>query len=242
MKRTLMTVVTLAMVLTMSTVAMAENGIFEDFESGSNDANWRWSGSDTIEPTGGNGGAYGLSMLLDVPTPMLRCDYDAPGWTGDFAAMGVTGFSADLMTIETNNDYWTLYPCFVLLVNHMGTPDYIDDDVYVYPNPDMFQPPAAGDGWANYSWDIPSDFVGGYGELPAGWNGGTGGNTTFPEDMTWEDMMTNVGRVEIRTLYPDYAAIFQLYVMGSDNLELYYEDGAVATDATTFSNLKAMYR
>jgi len=242
MKRTLMTLVTLIMVLALSTGALAQNGIYEDFETGTNNGGWHWSGADTVEPTGGNDGAFLQSMLLDVPTPTLRGDYDAEGWTGDFAAMGVTAFSADLLTLETNNEYWTYYPCFVLIINHMGTPENLDDDVYVYPNPDMFTPPAAGSGWASYHWDIPSDFVGGDGELPAGWYGGTGGNTIFPADMTWEDMMTNVGRLEIRTLYPDYAAIFQAYVMGADNLALYYEGGAVATEVTTFSSLKAMFR
>ena len=124
----------------------------------------------------------------------------------------------------------------------VGTPEDIGDDVYVYPNPDAYNPPAPGDGWASYRWDIPSDFVGGYGELPAGWNGGTGGNTTFPSDMTWQDMMTNVGRLEIRTLYPDYAATYEQYQMGADNMALYYEGGVVATENESFGGVKALYR
>lgn len=242
MKRTLMLVVTLTMVMTMSTVAMAQNGIFEDYESGNNNGGWHWSGSDTIEPTGGNDGGYLQSMLMDVPTPTLRGDYDAEGWTGDFTAMGVTAFSADLMTLETDNEWWAYYPCYVMIVNHMGTPDNLYDDVYVYPTPEMYAPPAAGAGWISYSWDIPSDFVGGAGELPDGWYGGIDGTTNFPADMTWQDMMTNVGRLEIRTLQPDMMATFQNYLMGADNLKLFYEGGVVATDVTTFSNLKAMYR
>jgi len=242
MMRTLTTVITLALILACSAAAFAENGIYDDYDGGTDNGGWWWGYSDTVPPTGGNGGGYLQSVVIDVPTPTLKAGWDAPGWTGNFTTMGVYSFSIDLMTLSTSNSYWHLYPCFVMIVNHMGTPEDIGDDVYVYPNPDAFNPPAPGDGWASYRWDIPSEFVGGFGELPAGWNGGTGGTTTFPADMTWQDMMTNVGRLEIRTLYPDYAATYEQYQMGADNMALYYEGGVVATENESFGGVKALYR
>ena len=88
----------------------------------------------------------------------------------------------------------------MLLRNDMGTPD-IEDDVYVYPDPFATVIPQIGEGWTHYDFDIPSDFVGGPGELPAGWLGGsywTGGDL-FPEDRTFQDVMSNVtdGRVPL---------------------------------------------
>ncbi len=243
MMRTLTTLITLGLVLAFCTMAVADNGIFEDFEGGASGGGWYWGmTSDTVNPIDGNPGGWLESAELDAPTPTLRGAWDAPGWTGDYTAMGVTGFSADIQTLSTSNAWWDLYPLYVMIVNHMGTPGDIGDDVYVYPNPDAYNPLPPGDGWQSCSWDIPSDFVGGYGELPAGWNGGTGGTTVFPSDMTWQDMMTNVGRLEVRFLYPDYAATFELYHMGADNLILYYEDGAVPTENATFGGVKALFR
>jgi len=57
-----------------------------------------------------------------------------------------------------------------------------------------------------------------------------------------QDVLTNVGRLEVWFLDPDYAAIFAWYEMGADNITLLYDQGSVATESSTFDNLKAMYR
>lgn len=237
-----MTVITLALVLAMSTAAFAQNGIYEDFEDGVIDGGWNWSDwGDTVELSGGNPDAYGQSPEIWVPTPTYFGGWDAPGWTGNYTAMGVTGFSIDIMTIWTQNNWFAEYPLFITIMNHMGTPGDIGDDVFVYYY--QYNAPAAGAGWASYQWDIPSDFVGGGGELPAGWDGGNWASpTVFPSDMTWQDMMANVGRLEIRMLAMDYFATFEPYQMGADNVELYYSTGAVATEGVSFGSLKSLYR
>jgi hypothetical protein len=230
-------------VASAATTATAANGIFEDFEDGVIDAEWRWSGSDFVEPTGGNPGAYGRCNEIWVPTPVYFGGWDAPGWTGDYQAMGVTGFSIDIMTISTQNYNFAYYPCFLVIMNHMGTPEDITDDVFVYYFPDAYNAPAAGTGWSSYHWDIPSSFIGAPGELPPNWGGGDWTTqTVFPSDMTWQDMMTNVGRLEIRFLYMDYAAIYDPYVMGADNVVLYYDSGAVSNENMSFGAVKSLYR
>jgi len=242
MRSLIAVLVMIAMAIT-ATTAIAATGIYEDFEDGVIDGGWRWSGTDVVEPSGGNPGAYGLSPEIWVPTPVYFGGWDAPGWTGDYHAMGVTGFSIDIMTVSTSNFNLAYYPLFIVIMNHMGTPDDITDDVFVYYNPDAYNAPAAGTGWASYQWDIPSDFVGGPGELPPGWMGGNWTTqTVFPADMTWQDMMTNVGRLEIRMLYMDYAAIYEPYVMGSDNIHLYYESGVISTETTSFGAMKSRFR
>ena len=243
MMRKLTTVALLVVMMAAGTLAIAATGIFEDFEDGVIDAQWRWSDRDTVEPTGGNPGAYALSPEIYVPTPVYYGGWDVPGWTGDYTTMGVTGFSIDIMTISTQNAWWTYYPLFITIQNHMGTPDFIDDDVFVYYYPDQYNPPAPGAGWASYHWDIPSSFVGGPGELPAGWSGGNWASpTVFPSDMTWQDMMQNVGRLEVRFLYMDYVATIEPYVMGADNVILEYDTGVVANENMSFGNVKSLFR
>jgi len=240
--RTIMTVITLALVLAMSTAAFAETGIYEDFESGVIGGGWHWSDADFITTTGGNPGAFGQCPEIWVPLPTYFGGWDAPGWTGNYTAMGVTGFSIDLQTISTQNNWIDTYPVFIALMNHMGTPDDISDDVFVYPDYD-FNAPAEGAGWSSYQWDIPSDFVGGPGEMPAGWNGGNWADwTVLPDGMTWQDMMTNVNRIEVRTLQFGMFANYDPFVMGADNVALYYETGAVATEEMTFGSVKSLYR
>lgn len=241
--RRFVTVVLMAALALAGTSVLAANGIYEDFEDGTIDGGWRWSGYDTVEPTGGNPGAFGVCPEIWVPTPVYFGGWNAPGWTGDYRAMGVTGFSIDIMTISTANYNLAYYPLFIVIMNHMGTPDDITDDVFVYYEPDAFNAPAAGTGWSSYAWDIPSDFVGAPGELPAGW---LGGNWTtqrdFPADMTWQDMMANVGRLEVRMLYMDYAAAYEPYVMGADNVHLYYDSGVIPTETMSFGSVKSLYR
>jgi len=232
----------LILMVALAVPALAENGIQADFEGGNNDAGWRFGG-DTIEAEGGNPGGWLASMNLNVPAPWLYCDYDADGWTGDYTAMGVTEFHIDLQTVSTSQQYWSYYNVLVLIRMSNGTEDP-EDDIYVYYDPYAFAPPAIEDGWTNYHWDIPTDFDGALGELPANWSGGSyaTGNATFPSDVTWQDVMSNVGRLEVWFLDPDYAAIFQWFEMGADNITLVYDQGAVATENCTFDNLKAIYR
>ena len=243
MMRTLMTVLALAFVLAMSTVAIAETGIYEDFESGTIGGGWHWTSADFIETSGGNPDSYGRCPEAWLPTPVYFSGWDAPGWTGDYTAMGVTGFSIDVMTISTQNSYFDEYPMFLTIMNHMGTPDDYNDDVFVYTNPDTYFAPGAGTGWHSYQWDIPSDFVGGPGEMPAGWSGGNWADwNNLPDGMTWQDMMTNAGRLEVRTLRFGMVALFDPYNMGADNVELYYETGPVATEEMTFGGVKSLFR
>ena len=243
MMRTLMTVFTLVLLLALSTVAIAENGIQEDFEDGVIDGEWRWTGSDFIAPTGGKPDAYGTSFEFWEPTPTYFGGWDAPGWTGNFTTMGVTGFSIDVMTISTQNNWFSEYPLFIAIQNHMGTPGDISDDVFVYANPDTYFAPGAGTGWHSYQWDIPSDFVGGPGEMPAGWSGGNWADwNNLPAGMTWQDMMTNAGRLEVRTLRFGMFANYNPYQMGADNVTLYYETGSVANENMSFGSVKSLYR
>lgn len=200
-----------------------------------NNGGWRYGG-DTIESEGGNPDGWLHSGDLNVPFPWLYCVYDAVGWTGDYVGMGVTVFSADIQTVFTGQQYFNYYNVLVLIRMTNGTED-LEDDVFVYSDPYAYAPPMPEDGWTNYSWEIPTDFVGAPGELPANWFGGSysSGNASFPSDATWQGVLSNVGRLEVWFLDPDYGAIYAWFEMGADNITLISEQGSVATESATFA-------
>jgi len=239
--RKLMSLTTLALILTMSTLAMADT-VTADFENGVNLGNWTFFGwEEGINPEGGNPSGWFSSGYYWAFWPVCQCEAGAADFTGDYVAMGVTRISGDFTTPLCENGGANSFPFTVLLRNDMGTPD-IEDDVYVYPDPYNWLIPQIGEGWTHYDFDIPSDFVGGLGELPAGWLGGsysTGGDV-FPSDVTFQDVISNVTTVEFHWNHPAFFAIDTGWEAGADNITIEF-GGTVATRSTTFSDVKAMF-
>jgi hypothetical protein len=219
--------------------------IVADFEGGVNNGDWTWGNpADTIEPTGGNPGGYLGNAMQDAPYPVLTCAWDASGWTGNLADAGATRISGDFQTFDSTNQWLGEFYFTVLFRNHMGTPNDIEDDVFVYIDPYAYDCPDIGEGWKHYEFDLPFDFNGGPGELPAGWVGGSyySGNATFPSDVTFREVVTNIGRVEFWFNHPDWAAIFATHHTGVDNIILEVEQAPVAEEKSSFGDIKAMFR
>lgn len=240
--RTIMTVTALAMVLAMSTVAMAET-VTADFENDVNLGNWTFYGwTEGINPSGGNPDGWFSSGYFWAFWPVLKCESGAAGFTGDYANMGVTRISGDFSTPLCENGGANGFPFTVLLRNDMGTAD-IGDDFFVYPDPFNWLIPQIGEGWTHYDFDIPSDFVGGPGELPDGWLGGSSWTEgdIFPSDKTFMEVMNNVTTVEFHWNHPAYFAFDTGWEVGGDNITLEY-DGSVATEEMTFGSVKSLFR
>jgi len=234
---------TMICVLLMATPVLAET-FTEDFEGGSNVGGWTFgNAADTIETEGGNPDSWFHNDYLDVWGVILRCDYGAEMFSGDYVEMNVTRISGDFMTVD-GPDTTPYYPFTVLLRNDGGTPDDVEDDIYVYPNPDLLLCPQIDAGWTHYDFEIPSDFVGADGELPEGWMGGSyySGGDWFPEDANWTDVMSNIARVEIWWFHPGWFGIFNWWDVGADNIEIEWTGGPVATENATFGDVKALYR
>lgn len=240
--RTLMTLITLALILATSSVAMADT-VTADFENGVNHGNWTFYGwTEGINPEGGNPGGWFSSGYYWAFWPILQCESGAADFTGDYAAMGVTRLSGDFTTPLCENPGANEWPFTVLLRNDGGTPD-IMDDFFVYPDPFNWLIPQIGEGWTHYDFDIPSDFVGGPGELPDGWLGGSSwtGGDIFPSDKTFQEVMNNVTTVEFHWNHPAYVAFDTGWEVGGDNITIEY-NGAVATERMTLSGVKDLYR
>jgi hypothetical protein len=236
----------LTLVLTFAVTVQAQVPQVADFEGGLNNGDWGWgpAWADIVEPTGGNPGGYLGNAYQDTYYPILECAWDAPGWTGNLALAGATNISGDFITIDSSNEWVGTYYFTVLFRNHMGTPADITDDVFVYIDPYNYDCPDIGEGWKHYDFDLPFDFEGAPGELPAGWVGGSyySGNATMPSDVTFQDVVSNVGRIEFWYNHPDWAAIFASFNTGVDNIVLEVAQDPVGVENSSFGDVKAMFR
>ena len=233
----------LTMVLTAAT-AFGQEYVVADFEGGVNNGGWWWGPTwgDVVETEGGNPGGYLGNAYQDTYYPILKSEWDESGFTGNLTE--AVNISGDFQTFSSSNPWIGDFYFTVLFRNHMGTPNDFEDDVFVYIDPYNYDCPDIGEGWKHYEFDLPFDFEGALGELPAGWVGGSyaTGNATFPSDITFQEVVSNIGRVEFWFNHPDWAAIFATFNTGADNIVLEYIEGAVATESASWGSVKTLYR
>lgn len=233
-----------ALVIACASGALAQGVILEDFENGQNNAQWTWQmWVELVESTGGNPGGYFHAPDMWQFAPILYSGYMAPGWSGNFVADHVTRIEGDFKVFSAGTNSG-LFPFCVMLRNSMGTPNNIEDDVYVYTDPELLTAPGRGAPWKHYSFNIPSDFVGQPGQLPPGWMGGTYQicNTCFPPNMTFQQVISGVSTVEFWFIHPDWAANIVQYNVGADNLLIERSSGPVAVENSNWGNVKSMFR
>lgn len=236
------TLILISIAMLLASAALADT-VTADFESGINLGNWTFAGwEEGIIDSGGNPGGWFASGYYWAYWPVFRCEAGSADFTGDFAVLGVTRISGDFTTPLCENGGANGNPFTVLLRNDMGNADP-SDDLFVYPDPWNWLMPQIGEGWTHYDFDIPSDFSGGPGELPDGWLGGAGwtGGDIFPSDRTFQEVMSNVTVVEFHWNHPAFFTFDGGWEAGADNIILEY-NGVVATQNTSFSNMKSMYR
>ena len=236
---------TLALILAVAGTAFGQGSTVADFE-GTNNGDWTWGNdnNETVETTGGNPDGWFHNDIIMSFAPILRTDWDADGWTGNYALSGVNRIAGDFQVLAASTAYMHYYPFCVFLRNHMGTPDYIDDDIYVYYNPDLQYSPGVGTGWLHFDFTVPWSFVGAPGELPENWMGGSAytGGATFPSDVTWQDIIADVGRLEFWMFHPDLMGTFETFDVGVDNIIIEWEGGTVPAEDSTWGDVKAMFR
>lgn len=194
----------------------------EDFEGGVNPSGWAFiRGGDTFEGSGGNPGGWLHQPVYDTFAPTLDPVFGATTpFRGDYRSTNVTRISLDAQTLDLDFGNGDGFQLTLVLRDANGTPSNFDDDDYVYfigPNV-----PRVGEGWTHYDYDIPSQFSG---TLPPGWKGGWSGDCeTLRPGVNWDDVITNVERVEFWWIDPCLFAIFQQWNVGADNLEIEYGD------------------
>ncbi len=209
-------------VLGLCSAAVAGSSTFtEGFEGPSNVGNWSISGAGTIQLVGGNPDAWLNRSGLDTFAPIVQTGVVGDPFVGDFREMGVTQISFDAALRDRNFGDPVGFQMSLLLRDTKGTGDPSDDDYAYYVGPNV---PLMGDGWVHYDFDVPSASTD---PVPAGWSGGWAGDLeSFRPGVDWNDVITNVDRVEIWWLHPAFAAIFSAWDVGVDNM-------SITTDVTT---------
>ncbi len=212
----------------------------DDFEGGNNAAGWAFlQGGDILEGSGGNPGGWLHQPVYDTFAPSVMT---APGngtpFVGDYRAAAVSAISFDLNTLHTDFPTGDGFNVTLTLRNTHGTPDDISDDDYAY----LVGPfaPEQGDGWVHFAIDVPSLSSD---PVPAGWSGGWLEDcSVFRPGVDWNDVITNVDRVEISWLPPCMFAIFQQWNVGVDNIAMDYQGDPVPVVESSWGNVKRIYQ
>jgi len=190
----------------------------DTFTGGANSAGWTFNSQnpDTIQPSGGNPGAWLRNDLLDTFAPILTNNPTIDSsFNGNLRAKGITSIGVDARTDHA--DFGAGGRNFSLLLRDTkGTPlDPEDDDYAYYVGPTV---PQVGQGWVSYDFPVPSASTE---ALPAGWTGGYAGDSEhFRPGVTWNNIVTHADSVEFWWLNPSFFAIFQQWDVGVDNVRV----------------------
>lgn len=203
----------------------------EEFTLG-DEAGWGFDClTDSVSLLGGNPGGFLRNYEVDSFAPWaMTCDDSVGPFHGDYREQGVIGLAADFKTFSVSMTTEER-PLSLVLIHHSGTPDYVDDDLYVYyvGDTNIPAPGAIGrSGWVHYHFDIPSDSPvlprpRSPGEGAPGWVAAYGSEVSQPAsnpDEVWNTVIQNVDQVIFWWHDPRYFAIVQRWDVGMDNPSL----------------------
>jgi len=192
--------------------AGAETVVVDDFEDGRNPNGWTLGVPSVIETSGGNPGRFLHPGVLDTFAPQPRTIFGAPDYSGDFRANGVASIGVDLITFSVPTAGGR--PLTLILRHDNGTPgDLLDDFGAYFIGPDNI--PFPGKGWKSYDFLVPSQEA----ELPSGWKMIDFSGAGDPAG-TWDDVITDVARVQFFYGDPELLFIFQTWDLGLDNARI----------------------
>lgn len=222
---------TLSVALLLVTATLAAESFTETFDGGSNVGGWTFgTGNQVIEPAGGNPGPYLHDSFVDTFAPQPRTS-EPSVFTGDFRGRSVRRLGIDLITLAVDFSA-DGRPLTLMLVSDQGTPSNPDDDWAAF----ILGPtnaPVPGQGWVSYSFDVPSQET----SLPAGWAILPLGPSS-PPSPDWNDLITDVDRVQFFYGDPTMFFIFQGWNVGLDNPGIEYgllADGFETGDTSRWS-------
>lgn len=198
-----------------SIVAVSSAQSFVDtFSGGVNTGLWSVGFSDVIQSSGGNPGSW-LSASTDNFAPIVISGIDAPQFTGNFAAKGVTSIGLDMRIDLTDFPYGgDGYKLTAYIYNTHGTANVEDDD-YAYKAGEII--PDVGSGWHSYDFALDSQAA----SLPTGWVGGSYNDPEhFNPGVTWASLMADVDQIQFWGLSPGEFGIFQNWQVGYDNIRI----------------------
>jgi hypothetical protein len=206
--------------LAQGAVASAQSSVFDPFDGGVNNGGWNYNPGDTILPTGGNPGAWLHQSTADTFAPIFRST--SKDLDGDWRAAGIDRISFDAILNGMNFGNGSGFAMSILLRDTKGSSGVSDDDYAYFVGPNI---PLLGAGWKSFIYSIPSQDTS---AVPTGWKGGwVGDGAQFRPGVDWNDVITNVDRVEIQWIDPSFFALFQQWDIGMDNIGVQADGTAV---------------
>ena len=207
----------LAFFLALPAAAAPTTTIAEGFDGTLDQATWRLGTFDTIEPGGGDPGAYLHNPQLDsaVPTPFYVGPLPSP-FFGDYRAANVTALGLDVIVYAVGIGVDNRRPISLVLTSDMGTPDDPSDDCDAY-TVGTKNVPRPGTAWRSFDFRVPSGDT----TLPNGWTirGACAGLST---NDAWNAVITNVTHVSFPFSDPDTFWYFQVWDLGIDNVRIVF--------------------
>ena len=204
----------------------------ESFDGTLDEATWRLSIRDEIDPAGGHPGSFLHNPQTDsaVPQPIYVGPPGTP-FLGNYQAAGVVSLGIDVNIYSASIAVERTRPLSLVLTSDMGTPDDPSDDCDAYTVGAKL--PQPGSGWKSFSFKVPS----GRPTLPSGWviRGACAG---LSQDDAWKAVITNVTRVVFPFADPDTLWYFQIWDIGLDSVRVSSRTGhraPVAPDAPAWT-------
>jgi len=193
-------------------ISTTRAGFVETFDNGSNNGDWHLTTNPpTIEPDGGNPGAY-LHATADaaVPTWYVPLDTENTYFLGNFAAKQVGTLAFD---INVFNGVQVPDRAVTLDLNTtLGTGDFGKGVDAYYVGRDISRLPV---GWHTYKFPVDAASV----TIPAGWVV-TKGNGKPGTDADWQALMQDVETVGVELGKPGFAYPFGIWDLGLDNARI----------------------
>jgi hypothetical protein len=178
----------------------------DTFEGGQNPSGWTYGPPPNLQSSGGNPGWY-LRSSVDTFAPMLRTSTTNGEFFGDYRATRVETIGVDLRTFSTQFSFQRE----ASLVLWSGT-------CAVYRLGTDFVPQSA-EGWKSIDIPVPSQSA----TLPTGWSVHPSSTCQSP-NPTWNQVITNVTKVEFFYGHPEFFFIFDIWNVGADNVRIGRQD------------------
>lgn len=206
--------VLLVAALTSPAHAALTTTALESFDGTLDQATWRLSIRDEIDPSGGHPGSFLHNPETDsaVPQPIYVGPPDTP-FLGNYRAAGVVSLGIDVNVYSASIGVDRTRSLSLVLTSDMGTPDDPSDDCDAYTVGGRL--PQPGSGWKSFTFKVPS----GRPTLPPGWviRGDCAG---LSGDEAWNKVIANVTRVVFPFSDPDILWYFQIWDIGLDSVRV----------------------
>jgi hypothetical protein len=208
--------------LAVRLAAPARADFVETFDNGSDNGDWHLTTNPirllTIEPTGGNPGAYLHGQVESaVPTWYVPVGTQTV-FLGDYYAQGVTGMGIDLNIINGNSEPDRTLTLDLQTTLGTGDPSLGLEAYFI--GPDISDTPP---GWFRYAFDVEARAD----TIPAGWTllRGDGAPGT---DADWRALMQHVETLGYELGQPGFAYTnHTVWDLGLDNVRLSTSPSAV---------------